>query len=135
MAERAGSGANAHGMPSWPPSDFLKFGKERTSALLAIQKELLDTYEQASQAWLSRMKSEATLWSELAARLTEIHSLPEALSAYRQTILQRMQMASDDGHRLSDEAQRVIRTITTSLTNGSRQPAPESPQATPRNGF
>jgi hypothetical protein len=119
MVAKSGSEANAQGVPAWMPVDFLKLGKERTDAMLAMQKEFLDTYEQAGQAWLSRVKSEADLWSELAAKLTGTHSVPEALSAYQQTMVQRMKMASEDGKRLSDEAQRLMKTITTSLSNGS----------------
>jgi len=119
MAAKSGSETNAQGVPAWMPADFLKLGKERTDAMLAMQKELMDTYEQASQAWLSRVKSEADLWSELAAKLTGIHSVPEALSVCQQMMVQRMQMASEDGKRLSDEAQKVMKTITTSLSNGS----------------
>jgi len=33
--------------------------------MLSMQKELLDTNEQASRVWLSRMKSDVELWSEL----------------------------------------------------------------------
>lgn len=119
MAAKSGFETNAQGAPAWMPADFVKFGKERTDALLAMQKELLDTYEQASQAWVSRVKSEADLWSDLAAKLTGTHSIPEALSVYQQTMAQRMQMASEDGKRMSDEAQKVMKTITTSLSNGS----------------
>lgn len=119
MAAKSGSETNAQGVPAWMPTDFVKLGKERTDALLAMQKELLDTYEQASQAWVSRVKSEADLWSDLAAKLTGTHSIPEALSVCQQTMAQRMQMASEDGKRMSDEAQKVMKTITTSLSNGS----------------
>ena len=116
MAAKSDSEASAQGVPAWMPEDFFKLGKERTDAMLAMQKELV---EQASQAWLSRVRSEADLWSELAAKLSGTHSVPEALSACQQTIAQRLQMASEDGRRLSDEAQKFMKTITTSMSNGS----------------
>jgi len=119
MAAKSDSEASAQGVPAWVPADFFKLGKERTDAMLAMQKELVDTCEQASQAWFSRVKSEADLWSELAAKLTGTHSVPEALNACQQTIAQRLQMASEDGRRLSDEAQKFMKTITTSMSNGS----------------
>jgi len=119
MAAKFDSEASAQGVPAWMPADFFKLGKERTDAMLAMQKELVDTYEQAGQAWLSRVKSEADLWSEFAAKLTGTHSVPEALSACQQTITQRMQMASEDGKRLSDEAQKFMQAITKSMSNGS----------------
>ena len=119
MTARSGFQANVEKIPAWMPAELLKLGQQRTDAMLAIQKELIGTYEQAAQAWLSRVKSEADLWSGLAAKLTGSHSVPEALSVYQQTIMQRIKMASEDGKRLSDEAQKLMKTITTSLSNGS----------------
>jgi hypothetical protein len=49
----------------------------------AAKKELIDTYEQASRAWLSRVKSEIALWSELATKLSATRSVPEALEVYQ----------------------------------------------------
>ena len=36
------------------PSDFSAFGKAQTQGMLNLQKELLETYEHASRAWLDR---------------------------------------------------------------------------------
>ena len=97
---------------------FLKSGKEQTEAMLGMQKELLDAYEQASRAWLARVKSEVDLWSELATKLAGTRSVPDALGAYQECVSQRMQMAAEDGRRLSDDCQKVLQTITRSLSNG-----------------
>src|SRR5262249_35261340 len=48
--------------------------KERTEAMLRLQKELLDMCEQASRDWLTRLKSETELWSGLATKLAETRS-------------------------------------------------------------
>ena len=82
------------------------------------QNELLDVYEQASRAWLARVKSEVDLWSELAAKLAATHSIPEAMTAYQQCVTQRMQMAAEDGRRLYDDYQKVTHKITESLSHG-----------------
>ena len=47
------------------PTQLFQLGKRQTDAVLNLQKELLDTYEEASRAWLSRVKSEVELWSNL----------------------------------------------------------------------
>jgi hypothetical protein len=52
------------------PTQLFQLGKRQTDAVLNLQKELLDTYEEASRAWLSRVKSEVELWSNLASKLT-----------------------------------------------------------------
>jgi len=97
---------------------FPKFGKEQTDAMLGVQKELLEACEQASRAWLDRIKSEVDLWSGLATKLASTRSGPEALSAYQECLTQRMQMAAEDWRRLSDDYQKVMLTMTQSATNG-----------------
>ena len=51
-------------------------GQEQAEAMLAMQKELLETCDQASRAWLDRVKSEVELWTELATKLSSTRSLP-----------------------------------------------------------
>jgi hypothetical protein len=86
-----------------------------------LQKELLETYEQASRTWLDRDKSEVGLWSRLGAKLTATRSVPEAMEAYQKCVTERMQMAVEDGKRLFDECQNITQKITGSL-NGGRWP-------------
>ncbi len=100
------------------PESFLKFGREQTEATLGIQKELLETYEQASRAWLARVQSEIELWSDLASKLSATRSLPDALGAYQASVAQRLQMAAEDGQRMTAECQEVMGKITRSLTKG-----------------
>jgi Phasin protein len=99
-----------------PPSFGL--GKEQADAMLSMQKELLDSYEQASRAWLARVKSEVDLWSALAAKLSTTRSVPEALSAYQECMAQRMQMAAEDGQRMLTDCQKITQQLTRSLSNG-----------------
>jgi hypothetical protein len=89
-----------------------------------MQNELLDVYEQAGRAWLARVKSEVDLWSDLAAKLTATHSVPEAMTAYQQCVAQRLQMAAEDGRRFYDDYQKITHKITDSLSHGF--PAPSS---------
>jgi Phasin protein len=93
-------------------------GKEQTEAMLGMQKELLEAYEQTSRAWLARVKSEADLWSGLATKLAATRSAPDAMEAYQQCVAQRMQMAAEDGRRLFDDCQKITNKVTRSLSNG-----------------
>jgi hypothetical protein len=99
-----------------PP--FLNWGQERTGAALALQKELLASYEQVNRAWLARVQSESGLWSDLATRLTATKTVPEALEAYWKCVSEQMKMAADDGRLLADEAQQITQKITKALSNG-----------------
>jgi Phasin protein len=96
-------------------SQLLQFGKERTEALLRLQKELLNEYEEIAHDWVARVKSEVELWSGLAAKVTASHSIPEGLEAYRDFASQRIQMAIEDGKRLFNEGQKAISVVTKSL--------------------
>ncbi len=97
---------------------FVKLGREQTEATFKIQKDVLEAYEAASRAWLARVQSEVELWSQLASKLATTRSIPEALTAYQESVAQRMQMAAEDGQRLSDDCREIMGRIAGSLSNG-----------------
>ena len=97
------------------PTQFLQFGRQQTDAMLNVQKELLEAYEEASRAWVARVKSEVEMWSELATKLSTTRSIPEGVDAYRDCISHRMQMAVEDGQRLFVNGQKIIAAMTASL--------------------
>ena len=93
-------------------------GQERTEAMRNMQKELLDGFDQASHAWLARVKSEADFWAELTSKLSTTKSVPEALETYQKSMTQRMQMATEDGRRMAEDCQRMMGRITQSMGGG-----------------
>ena len=111
--ETSGSAAAKDG-----PMPFFNWGGERTEAAIALQKAVLESYEQASRAWLTRVQSEIALWSDLANKLGATHTVPEALETYSKCVSQRMQMAADDGRRLFDESQQITQKIAKSRGAG-----------------
>jgi hypothetical protein len=100
------------------PTSAFAIGQEQTEAMLGMEEDLADAYEQASGAWLARVRSEVNLWTELAAKLAATRSLPEALGTYQECVIQRMQMAAEDGGRMSEECQKLLQTFTRPLPNG-----------------
>jgi predicted phage tail protein len=117
MAQKAGhSDTPASTAAKQVQTELSKLGETQTEAMLAMQKDLLDTYEQISGAWLERVKAEADLWSELASKISAVRSLPDALNAYQQGVAQRVQMAADDGRRLFEDTQKIVNTMTRSLS-------------------
>ncbi len=100
------------------PAFLLNWGQDRTEAAMGLQKAILELYEQASRAWLDRVQSEVSLWSDLANKLSATKSVPEALETYTKCVSQRMQMAADDGRRMVDEAQQITQKFAQSLGNG-----------------
>ena len=85
--------------------------------MLAMQKELLETCDQASRAWLDRVKSKwicGPSWLPSYRRPAPFRTL----GTYQQCVTQRMQMAAEDGRRMSDEYQRFLQKLTRLLPNG-----------------
>lgn len=110
------------------PAQLMSFGKDRTEAMLNLQREMLDELEQASRAWITRMRSEIELWSDLATKVTASRSVPEGLGAYRECVSQRMQMAVDDGRHLLDEGQKIAAAVTKSLHGSAQSPHQDNKQ-------
>jgi hypothetical protein len=101
------------------PAQMLQFGKERTEAMIHVQKELLDAYQEAGKAWVARVQSEVKFWSELSGKLAASRSVAEGMETCSESIAHRLQMAAEDGRRLFEDGQKMIATVSASLTNGS----------------
>jgi hypothetical protein len=97
---------------------YLALGKERTEAVVALQKRLLDAYGQSSCAWLDRIRSETEFWSDVATMMTAPRSVPEALMGHQQCVAERIRMIADDGRRLCEDGQKIVATITQAMSNG-----------------
>jgi hypothetical protein len=63
-------------------------------------------------------ESQADPWSQLTTKLTANRPMPDAVAAYQNCIVQRMQIAVEDGRQLSQDARRITRAITTPVSNG-----------------
>jgi hypothetical protein len=94
---------------------FFALGQAEAAAL---QTEFLEAYEKANRAWLARLQSEVTLWSDLAKRLSSSSSASEALEASAKRLSQRMQMAAEDGQRLFNVGQEMTKEISRALSSG-----------------
>jgi hypothetical protein len=95
------------------------YSSDRTSsAMLNLQKEVLNVYEQANRAWFARVKSEVNLWSALARKLSATRYTPEALDTYQKFMVERVQMAAEDGRQLLHDCQESTQKLTRSLSSG-----------------
>ena len=94
---------------------LFNFSSERSEAMLAAQKDLLETYEQSMRSWLARARSEASLWSELPAKLAGSETVVKAMEAYGDCLSQQMQMSVEDGQRLLTDYREMIRKVAKSF--------------------
>lgn len=108
---------------------FFDLGSERSEALLSAQKILFEGYEESMRAWLERVQTEASLWSELPVKMAGSGSITEALEAYNDCVSRQIQMSVEDGQQLLDDCRRIARKVVDSLggerstvTNGSDLP-------------
>jgi hypothetical protein len=108
---------------SMDPATALDTSKDRPQALLDLQRELIETYDQLSRRWLERVKSEVDLWSALAAKLAATRSVPEAIQAYQESIAQSVRLVAEDGQRLAEGSQKIVNTIARTLPNGKSAPS------------
>ena len=97
------------------PMPFFNPRQEPAEAAAAVQKELLEAYRQAGRAWLARVQSEVALWSELAFRLNDVRSVPDAAEARAKCASQQMPVTAEDGQRLLSDCQHIAQEITSSL--------------------
>ena len=100
------------------PPDVVNWGRRQTETALNLQRTILESCEHASRAWIDRVQSEISLWSDLASKLSSTKSIPEAFETYTKCVSQRMQMAADDGRKLAEEAQQITQKFAQSLGNG-----------------
>lgn len=104
-------------MAELDPKRFFEAGKVGANSILDLQKELLTVYEEASEAWLGRLKSECDLWADLATQLSEARTLPDRLTACQHSFSKRVRLATEDGRFLMSEGQRVADAVRHTLSN------------------
>jgi hypothetical protein len=93
--------------------------RENLQQSSAIQKELLEDWQEASHYWVNRMQSEVALWAELGSRLATTRSATEALDAYAKCVAQQMKMSVEDGFRFIEELQGAAQKLTQSSTKNA----------------
>jgi hypothetical protein len=96
-----------------------EIGKFRAEAFAAVQAELFKEFQEISEHWSARAKSEAELASELVTRLTSAGSVPDTAKVYQEWASRRMKMALEDGQRLFGDSVKVLETAARLFANGS----------------
>jgi hypothetical protein len=100
--------------------ELLRLGvrpRESPQQSAAVQKELLDDWQQAGHHWHYRMQSEMALWGELGSKLVTTRSATEAFDAYLKCVAQQMKMTAEDGQRLLNHCQQVTQKIVSLLSS------------------
>jgi SH3-like domain-containing protein len=99
--------------------DGWKSTSDAAETMSAVQKELLETYEEATSAWMDRVKSEIELWSKLQSKILASRTPPEALQAFQECWTERLRMAAEDGQKLGENTQKFVQNVGRITSQGS----------------
>lgn len=110
MVQNPSTNASRTGETGQSPSDQIS---------AALQKELLETYQRLSQAWIERVQSEVDLWTRLANSLAATATVSDALASYSQCLSKQIQMTAEDGQRLFNDYQEISETIARAVRSQS----------------
>lgn len=97
---------------------FVKAVQDPTEAFAGLQKEVIEAYEQASRAWLERVRTEVDLWSQLTGKLAGMRSPSDAAGIYQEWLGEHVKLAAEDGRRLTDHWQNFVGKVTYSFGSG-----------------
>ena len=108
-----------HAALSWIPEAFGNLGKKQYETALAMQRELLDTFEQINHAWFARAQSEIDLAAEFLGKVAETRSIPGVATACQEGISKQLEMFSEDSRRMLADGEKLLRAGTRHLANGA----------------
>jgi hypothetical protein len=99
-------------------AEFTAMGKRQIDEFAEVQAQLLDQIRQANQQWVERLQYQANLASKVATQLAAVHSIPEAMSIYREWTSEQFEMMANDGKHFLDDTQKLIGASARLLSSG-----------------
>ena len=99
-------------------AELAAMGKKQMEEFAKVQTEILDQVRAVNQQWMERLQNQANLASQVAAQLATAHSIPDAMSIYREWTSQQLEMMANDGKHLLDDTQKLIGAGARLLSNG-----------------
>ena len=104
---------------SWIPEAFGNLGKKQYESALAMQRELLDTFERINHAWFARAQSEIDLAAEFLGKVAETRSIPGVATACQECISKQLEMLSEDSRRMLADGEKLLRAGTRHLADSA----------------
>ena len=85
--------------------------------------EFFNTLQEMSRDWMGRATAEVELSLKLSKKLTDAHSVPDAITAYQEWLSEEMNARAEDARLLMSNGQKIIdassRLLSDSWTSGS----------------
>ena len=99
-------------------AEFAAVGKKKMDEFAKAQTEILDQVRAVNQQWMERLQYQANLAARVAAQLATAHSIPEAMSIYREWTSQQLEIMANDGKHLLEDTQKLIGASARLMSNG-----------------
>ena len=96
-------------------------GKEETRSDRSTNpagSEFLNTIQEMSRDWMVRATAEVELSLKLSKRLTDAHSVPDAVAAYQEWLNDEMGARAEDARLLMSNGQKFMDTTSRFLSSG-----------------
>jgi hypothetical protein len=80
--------------------------------------EFLNTLQEISRDWMVRATAEVELGLKLSKKLTDAHSVPDAVAAYQEWVNEEMGARAEDARLLMSNGQKFMDTTSRFLSSG-----------------
>jgi len=112
--ERAMTQKDIHGDPATSAAiammhpEVFDFARKRVDALLAVQKDLMQTLEGINHDMFNRVKVEAELASEFVGKLSAARTVPDAATTYQEWASRELELLAEDGRHLFANGEKIM---------------------------
>jgi hypothetical protein len=103
------------------PAEFAATAAKRFETFARTQAEQL---QETNRQCLDRVQAEANLASELVSKLTAARSIPDAMTAYQEWGIRRLEMVAEDTKHLMDDMHKFIQMSAQLFANGWQSKGP-----------
>ncbi|HUI94751.1 MAG TPA: phasin family protein [Xanthobacteraceae bacterium] len=103
--------------PNLPFGDLSTLHTRRVNEYLTAQSEMVKMFEGMNRRWVDRMKSEANLASDFAAKLAAVRTFPDAMRICQEWSTRRLELMAEDGKHLLDDSQKFVEAEARLLSN------------------
>src|SRR4249920_4214987 len=84
----------------------------------AAGSEFFNTLQEMRREWMARATAEVELGLKLSKKLTDAHSVPDAVAAYQEWLSEEMGARAEDARLLMSNGQRFMDTSSRFLSSG-----------------
>jgi len=103
------------------PAKGITMAKEETRpgrSTNPADSEFFNTLEQMRRDWMARVTAEVELSLKLSKKLTDAHSVPDAVAAYQEWLNDEMGARAEDARLLMSNGQKFMNTTSRFLSSG-----------------